>query len=164
MTWLKKGDKAPDFKGFNQRGELTSLSDFRGQKLILYFYPKDNTPACTAESCNLNDHYREWLRQGYRVVGVSPDSVGSHQKFAAQYRLAFDLIADPDHEIMDAYGVWGEKSMYGRKFMGVIRTTFVIGETGIIEGIIGKVRTKDHSKQILKALDLKTWQTTSKIA
>ena len=154
MALLKKGDKAPDFKGFNQNNELISMDYFQGKKLILYFYPKDNTPGCTAKSCNLSDHYDAWLDQGYEVVGVSPDSVASHKKFAGQHQLKFNLIADPGHEIMEAYGVWGEKSMYGRKYMGVLRTTYVISESGIIEEVFEKVKTNDHTNQILKVLDL----------
>ncbi len=154
MTFLKEGDKAPDFKGFNQHNELVSLKDFQGKKLILYFYPKDNTAGCTAESCNLSDNYQVWLKKGYEVVGVSPDPVASHKKFAEQYQFKFNLIADPEHQILEAYGVWGEKSMFGRKYMGVLRTTFVINEKGIIEEVFGKVNTKDHTTQILKALEL----------
>ncbi len=154
MTLLKKGDKAPDFKGLNQNNEWISLSDFRGKKLILYFYPKDNTSGCTAESCNLNDNYNLWLKRGYEVVGVSPDSVASHKNFAGKYQFGFNLVADPGHEILEAYGVWAEKSMYGRKYMGVLRTTYVIGESGIIEEVFEKVDTKDHTNQILKVLDL----------
>lgn len=154
MTLLKKGDKAPDFEGLNQHNELISLKSFIGKKLILYFYPKDNTSGCTAESCNLNDHYTDWLDRGYEVVGVSPDPVGSHQKFAAKYGFRFNLVADPEHRILEAYGVWGEKSMYGRQYMGVLRTTYVIDEKGIIAGVIEKVKTNDHTDQLIKTLDL----------
>ena len=154
MALLKKGDKAPDFKGFNQDNESVSLDDFRGKKLILYCYPKDNTPGCTAESCNLSENYDTWLDKGYEVVGVSPDSVASHKKFAAQHQFKFSLIADSDHEILEAYGTWGEKSMYGKTYMGVLRTTYVINETGFIEEVFEKVSTKDHTNQILKVLDL----------
>jgi peroxiredoxin Q/BCP len=155
MTTLKKGDKAPEFQGLNQKGETISLSGFKDKKLILYFYPKDNTPGCTAESCNLNDNYQMWLSKGYEVVGVSPDSVASHKKFDDKYQFGFNLIADPETVILQAYGVWGEKSMYGRKYMGVLRTTFVINENGIIEDIFDKVDTKNHTEQIIKALDIK---------
>lgn len=154
MTLLKKGDQAPGFKGFNQNNELISIEDFRGKKLILYFYPKDNTPGCTAESCNLSDNYNGWLEKGYEVVGVSPDPVASHKKFAEQHQFRFNLIADPNHEILEAYGAWGEKSMYGKKYMGVLRTTYVINESGMIEEVLEKVNTKDHTNQILKVLDL----------
>jgi thioredoxin-dependent peroxiredoxin len=153
MANLKVGDKAPDFSGINQEGTEIKLGDFAGKKLILYFYPKDNTPGCTAESCNLNDNYSDWLKKGFEVVGVSPDSVESHQKFRNKYGLKFNLIADTEKEILQAYGAWGEKNMYGKKYMGVLRTTFVIDENGIIQEIFKKVKTKDHSKQILSSLN-----------
>ncbi len=154
MALLTKGDKAPDFKGLNQNGEEISLSAYSGKKLILYFYPKDNTPGCTAESCNLNENYGAWLDKGYEVVGVSPDSVASHKKFAEKFGFQFNLIADTEKEILQAYGAWGEKNMYGKKYMGVLRTTYVINEEGIIEEVFGKVKTKDHTNQIIKALDI----------
>lgn len=154
MTTLSKGDKAPPFAGPNQSGELISLDKFKGKKLILYFYPKDNTPGCTAESCNLNDNYQLWLSKGYEVVGVSPDSVSSHKKFADKFQFGFNLIADTEKEILQAYGVWAEKSMYGKKYMGVLRTTFVISEDGIIEEIFDKVDTKNHTVQLTKALEI----------
>ena len=154
MPVLSKGDKAPDFKGLNQNGETISLSDFSGKKLILYFYPKDNTPGCTAESCNLSDNYQQWIDKGYDVVGVSPDSVASHKKFADKFGFKFNLIADTEKEILQAYGVWGEKNMYGKKYMGVLRTTYVISEQGVVEEVFEKVQTSDHSKQIIKALDI----------
>ena len=153
MALLNKGVPAPDFKGFNQNNEIVSLSDFKGKKVILYFYPKDNTPGCTAESCNLNDNYNAWLAKGYEVIGVSPDGVDSHKKFADKFGLAFNLIADTEKEVLQAYGAWGEKSMYGKKYMGVLRTTYVIDENGIIEEVFEKVKTKDHTNQIIKALD-----------
>jgi peroxiredoxin Q/BCP len=155
MAGLSKGDKAPEFIGLNQSGEKISLGGFKGKKLILYFYPKDNTPGCTAESCNLNDNYQLWLSKGYEVVGVSPDSVASHKKFADKFQFGFNLIADTEKEILQAYGVCGEKNMYGKKYMGVLRTTFVINEKGIIEDILDKVDTKNHTDQIIKALDIK---------
>jgi peroxiredoxin Q/BCP len=154
MVSLSKGDKAPEFHGLNQKNENISLDMFKGKKLILYFYPKDNTPGCTAESCNLNDNYQAWLSKGYEVVGISPDSVASHKKFADKFQFGFNLIADPETAIMQAYGVWGEKSMYGKKYMGVLRTTFVIDENGMIEEIFEKVDTKNHTDQIIKALDI----------
>ncbi len=154
MTHLKVGDKAPDFKGLNQKEEEISLSDFSGKKLILYFYPKDNTPGCTAESCNLNDNYNFWLNKGFEVVGVSPDSVKSHVKFADKFGLKFNLIADTEKEILQDYGAWGEKSMYGKKYMGVLRTTFVIDENGKIVEIFEQVKTKDHTNQIEEALNI----------
>jgi peroxiredoxin Q/BCP len=154
MTTLRKGDKAPEFSGFNQLGKSISLSDFRGKKLIIYFYPKDDTPGCTAESCNLSDNYQIWLSKGYEVVGVSPDNVASHKKFAEKFKLGFNLVADPETRILQDYGVWGEKSMYGKKYMGVLRTTFVVNEDGIIEEIFDKVDTQNHTDQIIKALEI----------
>jgi peroxiredoxin Q/BCP len=154
MAKLKVGDKAPYFEGLNQKEEKISLNDFKGKKIILYFYPKDNTPGCTAESCNLNENYDAWLDKGFEVVGVSPDSVKSHQKFAEKFNLQFNLIADTEKVILQDYGAWGEKSMYGKKYMGVLRTTFVIDEEGKIEEIFEKVKTKDHTNQIIKALNI----------
>lgn len=154
MASLKVGDKAPAFEGVNQNGEKISLSDFAGKKLILYFYPKDNTPGCTAESCNLNENYDAWLEKGYEVVGVSPDSQKSHQNFISKFGLRFNLISDTEKEILQAYGAWGEKSMYGKKYMGVLRKTFVIDENGVIVEIFEKVKTKDHTNQIIEALNL----------
>ena len=153
MAKLEVGNKAPHFEGFNQNHEKLSLDDFAGKKLILYFYPKDNTPGCTAESCNLNENYDEWLDRGYEVVGVSPDSVKSHKKFADKYNLRFNLIADTEKKILEDYGAWGEKSMYGKKYMGVLRTTFLIDEEGTIREIFQKVKTKDHTNQILKTIN-----------
>lgn len=155
MALLEKGAKAPDFSGQNQNGETISLSDFKGKKVILYFYPKDDTPGCTAESCNLSDNYEYWLKQGYEVIGVSPDGVASHKKFADKYKFKFNLIADTEQQILEAYGVWGEKNMYGKKYMGVLRTTYVIGEDGTIGEVFAKVDTKTHTEQIIKALDIK---------
>lgn len=149
MTQYKEGDKAPYFEGINQDGNRISLNDYKGRKLILYFYPKDNTSGCTTEACNLNDHYAQLTSLGYEVVGVSPDSATSHLKFIAKYNLSFNLIADTEKEILKTYGVWAEKSMYGRKYMGVLRTTFIIDEQGIIQRIITKVDTKNHVNQII---------------
>jgi thioredoxin-dependent peroxiredoxin len=154
MATLKKGDKAPYFEGLNQEGKVISLNDFSGKKLILYFYPKDDTPGCTAESCNLNDNYQEWIDKGYDVVGVSPDSVKSHQKFVEKFGLKFNLIADEEKKILESYGTWGEKKMYGKPYMGVLRTTFVIDTSGVIEEIFDKVDTKDHTNQIAKVLNI----------
>ncbi len=154
MTNLKEGDKAPRFSGKNQDGKEIKLEDFSGKKLILYFYPKDNTPGCTAEACNLNDNYNSWLDKGFEVIGVSPDSMESHQKFRKKFGLKFDLIADTEKEILQAYEAWGEKSMYGKKYMGVLRTTFVIDENGVIQKIFEKVETKDHTNQIIKNLNI----------
>ncbi len=153
MTHLKKGDKAPPFEGIDQDGQPISLEDFKGKKLILYFYPKDNTPGCTAEACNLRDHYAELKARGYEVVGVSPDSPKRHQNFIARYELPFRLIADQDHRIAQAYGVWGKKKMYGREYEGIHRTTFVIDEQGTIAAVFPKVAVKRHAEQILEALE-----------
>lgn len=149
MVQLKEGDKAPYFKGIDQEGKEISLDDYKGKKLVLYFYPKDNTSGCTAEACNLNDHYADLSDKGYEVLGVSPDSPASHLKFIAKNNLAFNLIADTEKKILETYGVWAEKSMYGRKYMGVLRTTFVIDEKGIIAKVITKVDTKNHTAQLL---------------
>lgn len=154
MANLKVGDKAPDFEGKNQNGEKIALKDFAGKKLILYFYPKDNTPGCTAESCNLNDNYDAWLEKGFDVVGVSPDSEKSHQKFIEKFGFKFNLIADTEKEILEAYGAWGLKKMYGKEYMGVLRKTFVINEEGVIVEIFEKVKTKDHTNQIIETLNL----------
>lgn len=150
MTHLKVGDKAPDFKGFNENGETVQLSDFAGKKLILFFYPKDNTPGCTAEACNLRDNFSDLKEKGYALLGVSPDSQKKHQNFISKFELPFPLLADTEQETLNAYGVWGEKSMYGRQYMGVFRTTFVIDENGVIEQVFTKVKTKDHASQILE--------------
>ncbi len=154
MSTLKEGDKAPIFKGLNQNNKLISLSDFSGQKVILYFYPKDNTPGCTAESCNLNDNYDELTKKGFVIIGVSPDDISSHQKFIAKHNLQFNLIADTEKEILQQFDAWGLKKMYGREYMGVLRKTFVINEAGTILKIFEKVKTKDHTNQILSELNL----------
>jgi thioredoxin-dependent peroxiredoxin len=149
MGQLKAGSKAPSFEGIDQDGNTIKLTDFAGKKVILYFYPKDNTSGCTAEACNLRDNYDSLLRQGFSIIGVSPDSEKSHKGFAGKYSLPFPLIADTSKKILNDYGVWGEKKMYGRSYMGVIRTTFIIDEKGIIEKIIDKVNTSGHTEQIL---------------
>lgn len=149
-THLQAGQKAPAFSGKDQKGNKVSLSDFKGQKVVLYFYPEDDTPACTVQACNLRDNYGALQQQGYAVIGVSPNDVASHQKFAAKYDLPFPLLADPEHKIIDQYGVWGEKNLYGRKFMGLLRTTFLIDEKGVIERIIGRPKTKVHTEEILR--------------
>ena len=146
---LKAGDKAPDFSVADENGNIVTLRDFKGKKIVLYFYPKDMTPGCTAESCNLRDNYKTLQKQGYEVFGVSTDSEKSHQKFIAKEKLPFHLLSDPDRKLHDAYGTWVEKSMYGRKYMGTARVTFIINEKGIIEDIIQKVDTKNHAEQIL---------------
>ena len=145
------GDKAPEILGLNENGEEIRLSHYQGKKIVLYFYPKDSTSGCTAQACNLRDNYAELHQAGYEVIGVSVDDAKSHQKFIAKNELPFTLIADTDKKLVEQFGVWGEKSMYGRKYMGTFRTTFIINEEGIIERIIlpKQVKTKEHSKQIL---------------
>jgi len=152
MTHLKVGDKAPDFQGFNEHGENVQLSDFAGKKLILFFYPKDNTPGCTAEVCNLRDNFGELKTKGFELLGVSPDSQKKHQNFISKFTLPFPLLADTEQEVLKAYGVWAEKSTFGKTYMGVLRSTFVINEDGIIDQVITKVKTKDHAEQILEAV------------
>ena len=148
MIQLKEGMKAPAIEGTDQNGKEIKLSDFAGKKIVLYFYPKDNTPGCTAEACNLRDNIDTLIKENFVVIGVSPDSEKSHIGFATKYSLPFPLIADTSKKIMNDYGVWGEKNNYGKTYMGVIRTTFIIDEKGIIEKVISKVNTKDHSQQI----------------
>ena len=148
---LQEKEKAPLFTLPDQNGHPVSLSDFAGKKVVLYFYPRDNTPGCTAEACSLRDGRAELQRMGFEVIGVSPDSVKSHQGFIAKHGLNFPLIADADKSIAAAYGVWGEKKFMGRTYMGILRTTFVIGPDGTIEKIFDKVNTKDHFKQIVEA-------------
>lgn len=151
MTQLKAGDQAPDFSAPNEKNETVSLTDYKGKKLVLYFYPKDDTPGCTAESCSLRDGYGAFKAKGYEILGVSPDSVKKHVKFQEKYNLPFNLLADESHAVSEAYGVWGEKKFMGRKYMGVIRTTFVIDENGKIERVIDKVDTENHAEQVLNA-------------
>lgn len=154
MALLKEGDKAPDFKGINQAGESIQLSTFKGKKVVLYFYPKDNTPGCTAESCDLRDHYTELTNKGFEVIGVSPDNEKSHTSFIQKYNLPFNLVADTNKEILKAYGAWGPKKMYGKTYEGVLRTTYIINEKGHIEKVIPKVKTKEHTAQIFSELQL----------
>ena len=148
MTHLKKGMKAPWFEGKDQNGNLLKISDFEGRKIILYFYPKDNTPGCTAEACNLRDHHEPLLEKGFAVIGVSKDSEKSHKNFAEKYSLPFPLIADISGKILSDYGVLNEKKLFGKNFLGIVRTTFIIDEQGIIENIITKIETKNHTSQI----------------
>ncbi len=147
---LQIGTPAPNFSANNQKGETLSIGHFTGKKLVLYFYPKDDTPGCTAEACSLRDNYQDLIAQGYSILGVSPDTEAKHQKFIDKYNLPFDLLADTDNAVALAYGVWVEKSMYGRKYMGIARTTFVIDEQGSLTEIIEKVDTKNHATQIIK--------------
>jgi len=144
------GKKAPAFSAKNQKEETLTLDHYKGKKLVLYFYPKDDTPGCTAEACDLRDHYQKFLDAGYKILGVSPDKEAKHQKFIDKYELPFDLLADIEQTVANAYGVWVEKNMYGRKYMGIKRTTFIINEEGVLEEIIEKVKTKEHASQILK--------------
>ena len=149
MAALKVGDKAPDFQVTDQDGIPVSLKDFKGHKLILYFYPKDDTPGCTAEACNLKDNFLALKKKGFNVLGVSADSEASHKKFIAKYVLPFALIPDKERTILKAYGAWGMKKLYGKEYEGIIRTTYVIDEKGVIEKVFTKVDTKNHSQQIL---------------
>ena len=152
MIRLKERDKAPAFKSINEKGEEISLSNFKGKKLVLYFYPKDDTPGCTAEACDLRDNYKMFQKKGYEILGVSPDGITKHQKFIAKYKLPFSLLADEEHHVAEAYGCWGEKSMYGRKYMGVERTTLIIDEKGKISHVFPKVKVDGHTEEVLKAL------------
>lgn len=147
---LQAGDKAPDFKTNDQDGNEVKLSSFKGKKVVLYFYPKDMTPGCTAQACDLRDNYKALQKAGYEVLGISSDTEKMHQKFIAKEKLPFTLLADPDKSVHGKYGTWVEKSMYGRKYMGTARTTFIIDEKGVIEEVIEKVDTKNHTSQILK--------------
>lgn len=147
---LEIGQKAPDFEAKIQDGTTIKLSDYQGKKVVLYFYPKDNTPGCTAQSCDLRDNYDMLLEQGYVVLGVSQDSEKSHMKFKEKFELPFDLISDPDHTVHNLYGTWALKKLYGREYMGTVRTTFVIDEKGVVQEIISKVNTKTHTAQIVK--------------
>lgn len=149
MTTLKAGDKAPDFQSRDQDGNLVKLSDFKGKKLVLFFYPKASTPGCTAQACNLRDNWEFFKAKKYAILGVSADSEKRQQKFKENYDLPFPLLADEEKEVIKAYGVWGQKKFMGKVFDGIHRTTFIIDENGNIEEVIGKVKTKEHSSQIL---------------
>ena len=155
MAKLNVGDMAPDFTGLTQEGNSLSLSDLKGSRIVLYFYPKDNTSGCTLEAKSLRDGKAKLAERGYRIIGVSPDSERSHQNFCAKHDLNFTLLADTDHSICEAFGVWAEKSMYGRKYMGVVRTTFLLDEEGRITHIFNKVKTAEHYQQIVNELDKK---------
>ncbi len=149
MITLKEGDKAPAFKGKDQDGKQVSSSSFKGKKLVLFFYPADDTPTCTIEACNLRDNHALLKKNGFTVIGVSPDDSGSHKKFEQKFNLPFTLIADPERAIIDLYGVWGEKQLYGRKYDGLHRTTFVIDERGIITKIFLRPKNKAHAEEII---------------
>ncbi len=152
MTNLQPGDKAPDFTSVNEKGEKIKLKDYRGKKLVLFFYPKDNTPTCTVEACNLRDAYQDLKDKGFELLGVSPDSEKKHQNFIAKHDLPFPLLADTNRAVIEAYGIWGPKKFMGRTFDGLHRTTFVIDEKGKIEQVIQKVKAKQHAAQILGEL------------
>lgn len=149
MTHLKEGDKAPDFTSTDQNGKTISLKDYKGKKVILYFYPKDNTPGCTMEACNFRDHYEDLQEKGFEVIGVSADTEKKHSNFVEKFTLPFTLLADTEKEVINAYGVWGLKKFMGREYDGIHRETFVINEEGVIDKIITKVKNKEATKQIL---------------
>lgn len=151
MTNLTEGSKAPAFKGKDQDGKTIALADYKGKKLVLYFYPEDDTPTCTVQACNLRDNFGLLKKNGFVILGISPDEEKKHKKFELKYDLPFSLIADPAHTIIDKYGVWGEKQLYGRKYMGLHRTTFVIDEKGIIRKIFLKPKSKQHAEEIIAA-------------
>ena len=151
MTILKEGEKAPAFTGKDQDGNRIALTDYKGKKVVLYFYPQDDTPTCTVQACNLRDNYSLLKREGFSVIGVSPDDVKSHKKFETKFTLPFPLVADPEHTIIDKYGVWGEKQLYGRKYQGLHRTTFLIDGEGVVRKIFLKPRSKQHAEEIVKA-------------
>jgi len=150
-THLEAGNKAPDFSGLDQNGIKVSLKDYRGKKVALYFYPEDDTPTCTVQACNLRDNFSALKAAGFEIIGVSPDDVESHKKFKNKFQLPFTLIADPKHAIIEKYGVWGEKNLYGHKHMGIYRTTFVIDEKGTIKKIFKRPNNKAHAEEIIKA-------------
>jgi peroxiredoxin Q/BCP len=152
MANLKEGDKAPAIESVDEKGEKITLEEYRGKKVVLYFYPRDNTPGCTAEACDLRDNYSQFTEKGFEIIGVSADSQNSHMKFKTKYDLPFRLISDVDKKVLQAYGAWGEKLMYGKSYMGILRKTFIINEEGYVEKIIEKVKTKEHSKQIFTEL------------
>lgn len=151
MNTLKQGDQVPNFSSKDEQGNIVALSDFKGKKLIVFFYPKANTPGCTAEACNLRDHYKELKKQGYELLGVSADTSKQQLKFKDKYEFPFTLLADEDKSVIEAFGVWGPKKFMGRTYDGIHRMTFIIDEAGVVERVITKVKTKDHSAQILEA-------------
>ncbi len=147
---LQSGQKAPDFTGVNEKNETVSLSDYKGKKLILFFYPKDNTPGCTAAACDLRDNYAELQKMGFELLGVSPDSPKKHENFIKKYEFPFPLLADENKEVLQAYEAWGRKKFMGREYDGVLRSTYIIDENGVISHVIGKVKTKTHASQIME--------------
>ena len=152
MAQIKVGDQAPDFETTNDKAEKVKLSDYRGKRVVLYFYPKDDTPGCTTEACEFRDAWAEVKQTGAVVLGVSPDTAASHQKFKSKFKLPFPLLADPDHKVAERYGAWGERSMYGRTFQGILRTTFVIGPDGRIKKLFERVKPKGHAAAVLASL------------
>ena len=152
MVILKEGDKAPAFTGADQDGKKVSLADYKGKKIVLYFYPEDDTPTCTIQACNLRNNYGLLKKHGFEVIGVSPDDAAKHKKFEAKFNLPFRLIADTSHKILEKYGVWDQKQMFGHKYMGVLRTTFVIDEKGIIRKILLRPKSKAHAEEIIASM------------
>lgn len=152
MVTLQEGDKAPSFSGIDQNEKKISLSDYKGKKVVLYFYPQDDTPTCTIQACNLRDNYKLLRKNGFEIIGVSPDDIGKHKKFENKYSLPYTLIADPEHKILQKYGVWDQKQLFGNKYMGVLRTTFIIDEKGIIKKIFLKPKSKAHAEEIVSVL------------
>ena len=153
MAILEEGQKAPAFKGKDQNGATVSSAEFKGKKLVLYFYPQDNTPTCTVQACNIRDNFTILKKKGINIIGISPDDVNKHKKFEEKYDLPFTIIADTEHSIIDKFGVWGEKQLYGKKYLGLHRTTFLINEKGVIKKVIVKPKSKQHAEEILEAWD-----------
>jgi len=154
MAILEEGQKAPAFKGLDQNGNTVSLADYKGKKLVLFFYPEDDTPTCTIQACNIRDNFSALKKEGIHIIGISPDEAKKHKKFEAKYQLPFTMIADKDHAIIDKFGVWGEKQLYGRKYMGLHRTTFLINEKGIIKKVFLRPKNKQHAEEIMQAWEL----------
>ena len=154
MAILKEGQKAPAFKGIDQNGNTFSLADFKGKKLVVYFYPQDDTPTCTAQACNIRDNIAAIKSKGIHILGVSPDAVKKHKKFELKFKLPFTMLADTEHSIIDKFGVWGPKQLFGRNYLGLIRTSFLIDEKGIIKKIISKPKSKQHAAEILQAWEM----------
>lgn len=154
MAILKEGQKAPAFKGIDQNGNTFSMADFKGKKLVVYFYPQDDTPTCTVQACNIRDNIAAFRSKGIHILGVSPDAVKKHKKFELKFKLPFTMLADTDHSIIDKFGVWGPKQLFGRNYLGLIRTSFLIDEKGIIKKIISKPKSKEHAAEILQAWEM----------